>query len=97
MANDFTGNPWIVDTAAATDLTVTAFGQSTRIKLKSIRWSAEVAAAGNNAVVQDAAGRKIWEGTATGANYSESEMVEHWVSGLVVPTLDAGTLFLTLE
>ena len=97
MANDLTGNPWLVDTAAATDLTVTAFGQSTRIKVKSIRWDAEAAAAGNNAVVQDAAGRKVWGATATGANYSESEMVEHWVTGIKVATLDAGQVAITLE
>jgi len=97
VSNNLSGNPWLVDTAAATDLTVTVFGRSTRIKVKSIRWDAESAAAGNNVVVQDAAGRKIWGATATGANYSESEMVEHWVSGLAVPTLDAGQVAITLE
>src|SRR3990167_7265739 len=97
MANNLGGNPWIVDTAAATDLTVTAFGQSTRIKIKSIRWSAEGAAAGNNAIVQDAAGRKIWGGWAAGSDYSDAGRVGDWVSGRVVRTMDAGTVFITLE
>ena len=65
--------------------------------VKSIRWDAESAVAGNNAVVQDSNGKVLWSSTASGANYTEEAILETmWSNGFKVPTLDAGILYITV-
>lgn len=89
MANDLTKNPWIVDTASATNLT------DDKMRLRSIRWTG--ATAGNAATVADGAGRTIWSSLAEGPNIPQvKDFPERGldVAGLRVPTLASGTLYL---
>lgn len=89
MANDLTGDPYIIDTAAATVLsTINLF-------IKSIRWVGGTTA-GHTAVIQDQKGNVIWTSEASGANYVESEIIEQWIDGLIVPTLTSGVLYIQI-
>jgi hypothetical protein len=91
MANDLTKNPWIIDTPSALGLTELV------LKVKSLRWVGATTA-GHECVVQDGKGRVRWTSVADGANFVDSDLVEQedagW-PGLIVPTLDSGTLYLT--
>jgi hypothetical protein len=90
MANDLTGNPLIVDTAASTVLT------TENLYVKSIRWVAPAAVAGNAVAVKTPAGKMLWESTAAGANYVEEALIEaNWETGFQVPTLATGVLYIT--
>ncbi len=93
MANNLTGNPWILDTTGSTV-------SADKIRVAKIRWDAEGAAAGNNAILTNTAGRVFWAASATGVNFDhESENfigVAGDVQGLKVGTLDAGKLYVYL-
>ena len=68
------------------------------MRVKSVRWVAPSAAAGNAVVIQDANDKILWETIATGANYTEEAIVENWwMSGFKVPTLASGVLYVTLS
>lgn len=95
MSNVLTGNPLVIDTAGASTLS------TKRIEVVKIRWVSELASSGDNAVIKDGDGVTRWESVADGANYVESES---WhpdypfvVTGLIVPTLGSGTLYLYLR
>jgi hypothetical protein len=98
MALELSGNTIVIESgdAGATELTAQIYGKQTRVYVKSIRWIAPSAAAGHSAVVTDADGRRVWKADATGSHYSESELVERWIQGLIVPTLSSGELNITL-
>lgn len=89
MANDLTGNPWIIDTAGANILS------TDQIHIKSIRW-VNATTVGHHATIQNQLGKVIWDSYASGAGYIESEMIEQWFSGLIVPTLGSGILYILL-
>lgn len=66
-----------------------------RFRIKVVRWVAETAAAGNNVVLTDVLGNKVWESTASGANFTDStNLGDEFRNGLVVTAMDAGTLYL---
>lgn len=96
MSNDLTGPVIMVDSASATDLTVTMFGSRKRVFIKSIRWVAPSAAGGNLAVVTDGDGDIIWKSDAPAAHFTDSDLLEIWSDGLIVPTLATGELFIAL-
>ena len=89
MANNVAGNPWILD-AAATITTDT-------VRVAKLRWSAEAAAAGDNVVVSDSAGRVVWEAVATGTNNTvESPNLagnSGDIRGFVLTTINSGKLY----
>lgn len=89
MANDISADPWIIDTAAATVLS------TNMLNIKSIRWVGATTA-GHTAIIHDKDSNVIWSSVASGANYVESEIVEQWVHGLIVPTLASGVLYIQL-
>ena len=89
MANNFTARPWVIDTAAATVLT------GMKLRVKSFRWVG-AAAAGQACIVQDASGREVWKSLSNGANFIDESLKEEDMTGLVVPTLDAGKLYVEL-
>lgn len=82
------GNPWIVDTAA----TLT----TERVRLLGFRWVGATAAA-ESCVVTDGAGVVIWESIAAGDNYVESDLfpAARTYKGLIVATIDSGTLYVS--
>lgn len=96
MANELNGNTIVIDSAGTTEITAEIFGVQTRIKVKSIRWISPSATAGHSAVVTDADGRRVWKADADAAHYSESEWVDRWIQGMIVPTLSSGELNITL-
>ena len=98
MALELNGNTIIVESADAgsTEITAQIYGKQSRVFVKAIRWISPSAVAGHSAVVTDADGRRVWKADATASHYSESEMFERWIQGLVVPTLSSGELNITL-
>lgn len=90
MANDLTRQPLFIDTASASLISADPF------YIKSIRWVAEAALAGNEAIIQDDRSETIWHAVAAGANYTEEVLIENWWHrGFKVTTLEAGALFIT--
>lgn len=96
MANDLTSNPLVVDTAAATAVI------SSYINITKIRWydSGADIAEGDQAIVQNAAGKAVWAhrmgGVGTVADLvppvSDDFNPPLPQKGLIVPTLTHGTL-----
>lgn len=87
MSNVLTGNPWVLDTASATPVSLA------RVKISGIRWIGATAA-GHQVVVTDAGGGRIWSSMASRANYVEAydPRSERLYTGLAIPTLDSGVL-----
>ena len=94
MVNALNGHIWFVDVVDATDIDLK------HIFVKSIRWVGGATSAAGNAVVVREPGTNatLWESTASGANYVEAEILETtWPHGFEVPTLDIGTLYITMR
>lgn len=98
MANDLTGNPWVIDTASSTPVT------TEDVYLDAIRWVGATTA-GHQAVVKDNKGTPdtIYEGLANGANFidersfgAEYSGPRRVVGGLAVTTLGSGKLYIYL-
>lgn len=89
MSNDLTQDPYIIDTAAATVLS------TDNLYIKSIRWVGGTTA-GHTAIIHDQKSNIIWSSVASGANYVESEIIEQWIDGLIVPTLASGVLYIQI-
>lgn len=97
MSNVLTGDTWIIDTASATELTASIYGKRQRVFVKSIRWISPSATAGHQAIVTDGDGQRLWKAISNvSGQYSESELVERWIDGLIVPTLSSGELNITI-
>jgi hypothetical protein len=95
MAVDLTKNPWIIPfgDAGATVLS------SDRLRIEKFRWIGGTTA-GHTCVVQDAAGRKVWDSVATGANFVDDSTFltpNFNVKGLIVPTMASGILEIYLR
>ena len=101
MSNVLTGNPLVLDTAAA------AAVLSGPLNITKIRWvdyNNDIAD-GDQAVVQDAAANSVWEArcTTVGAGTTtppgaESNFVPAFrTSGLLVPTLTHGKIYIYLD
>lgn len=93
MANNFTSNPWIIDTAGATVLS------NDLLRVRGVRWVGGTTA-GHQAIITNAAGKVMWESLASGANNVEADNIQgspgaNW-AGLVVPTLGSGRLYIEL-
>ena len=94
MANDFTGNPWKIDSSP---FPVTATTE--RMRVKKVRWVGPNTA-GHTAVITDTAGRILWESRANAANdFVADDLIEtsgpdDW-KGVKVSALDSGTLYIT--
>ncbi len=88
MANDLTTNPIRIDTTVGAS-------HAFRLYIKSIRW-VDAAAADDDVVITNTAGATIWEAVATAVNYSEEDLIERWVDGIIVTTLSAGVIWIEL-
>lgn len=99
MANDFTSNPFIIDTPGATDLLVPVAGA--KISITKLRWVVGTGGvAGDNVSVTNSAGKEIWAkfNTVTAATSFEEDAEENFipplpVKGLKVPTMSRGKLY----
>jgi hypothetical protein len=95
MANDFTANPWAIDTAYST---VVSPGHITgsMVKAISVTWSDQVAA-GDQVVIKDVNGKIIVDAKAQAANTAIILAVPSWTRGFLVPTLVSGRLSVTVQ
>jgi len=97
MANDITGNPWILDTAA------TVVGSGTVVKILKMVFYAGTA--GDDLDVQNGAGKSIWKVKAAAAatNYEDYAGVPFNIpdifitDGLIVGTIDGGELWVWVK
>ena len=85
MANNFTANPWVVDTVMATPITQ-------NVKLSNVIWTEQVAA-GDQLVAKDQAGNVILDIKASSANIVQTLGNFQWVNGLQVTTLTSGKVY----
>lgn len=91
MANDISGNPLIIDTAAATNV----WPQGGNLNVRHFEF-VDYAAGTDNVIVTDRNGRRVWSanGTADLDNIISQEI--GWIRGLIVPTLSSGKLYVYL-
>jgi hypothetical protein len=93
MANNVSRNPLVIDTAGGSPIT------TQQLRIRKLRWVGG-SAAGHQAIVQDQFGNVFWESIAAGANYVEetdfsTDLTQRTVvSGLTVPTLGSGKLYI---
>lgn len=103
MANDLTSNPFILDTAAGTDLLVPTAGA--RIQVSKFRWVVGTGGvAGDSISVTDSAGKEKWASfhTVTAATTSEEDSESDFfppleMKGLKLPTMARGKLYVYLD
>lgn len=94
MANDFSANPWSIDTVFATPIAKNHITNN-MIYIKSITWS-DMAAAGQ-VIVQDRNGKLIQDSISVTANTTVIMNNPGWVEGLQVPTLTSGKLSIVVS
>lgn len=97
MANDFTGNPWVIDTAYST-LPSPGHIAGSMVKAISVTWSDSTLAA-DQVIMTQVNGKPIVDAKAGVANAPPVIIAQpSWVRGILVPTLAAGTkLSITVE
>ncbi len=97
MANDFTGNPWVIDTAYST---IPSPGHITgsMVKAISITWS-DTTNAADAVTITQINGKPIVDAKAGVASAPALIIAQpSWVRGILVPTLAAGSkLSITIE
>jgi len=91
MANNLTGNPLVIDTAA----TITTYPT----KVKFMRWTPTTT--GDDLLVVDNAGNTIWTYKALAADANQGITFDLTLdgavcNGIVVSTIDNGTLYIYL-
>lgn len=87
MANDFSTNPYYIDTAFTTGDVL-----HRNHRVQSIVWTNQVAA-GDQLTILDGAGKTIVNSKAIGANQDGNfNFVNGWFFGIQVPTLASGVL-----
>jgi len=102
MANDFSSNPFVIDTPGATDLLVPTAGA--RLAITKLRWVVGTGGvAGDNISVTNSAGKEIWSkfDTVTAATTYEEDAESDFIpplvtKGLKVPTMSRGKLYVYL-
>lgn len=90
MANDLSSNPWKIDTASSTAV------WDQPVYVKRFHWM-EPTTDGHSVSVTDKNGKAVWPdftALAGGDGMVYEHVVEGWVDGLIVPTLDSGTLLI---
>ena len=90
MANDITGNPWILDTAGS--VTTSPF------KCQYLKWTPTTD--GDDLLIVDNAGNTVWSLKAIAADSNQGidykEPIEGVINGLSITTIDNGTLYVYL-
>jgi hypothetical protein len=90
MANDITGNPWILITAE--EITDKPF------RCKYLEWTPTTS--GDDLLVVDNAGNTIWTRKTIAADsnqgISEEKRIDGVLNGMTITTIDHGTLYVYL-
>lgn len=95
MANDFTANPWTIDTPYATAPSSGHIAQS-MVRANYLTWTN--AAAGATLLVKDRNGKTIMNAVQQAtANVPIVLSNPGWVNGLFVPTLSSGVLSVGIQ
>lgn len=89
MANDFTANPWSIDTVFAAPIAKNHITNN-MIYIKSITWSDM--AAGASLLMQDRNSKPVIDSVSVTANTTVIVNNPGWVLGMQVPTLSSGKL-----
>lgn len=89
MANDFTGNSWIIDTVMAAPYTSVVF-------IEDIKWD-EQANAGDQLVIKRGNGKILVDTKAQAANVSERTGKVGHVEGFQVTTLASGKVMVFIK
>lgn len=84
MANDFTSNPWSIDTAYST-IPSPGHIAGSMVKAISITWSDQ--AVGGALIIKDRNGKTIVDAISALANTPVVVAAPSWVAGIFVPTL----------
>ena len=95
MANDLTQNPFILDTAHASNVLTTE-----KLRVKGVRWVAATTA-GHTATLKDGSGKIVWTSVAAGANNVEADKIYgdmrgQNLDGLMCTALQSGKLYVEL-
>jgi len=88
MPNDFSANPWSIDTTFAAPIAKNHITNN-MIYIKSITWSDM--AAGGLLLIQDRNGKTIQDSISVTANTTVILNNPGWVEGIQVPTLNANS------
>ena len=91
MANDSTGNPWKLDTAATIS--------TSPVFVKYMRWTPTTD--GDDLLVVNNAGDYVWSIKAIAADSNQAidykEEINGWVNGFIITTIDNGTLYVHIK
>ena len=92
MANDFSGNPWVIDTAFAA---VPSAGHITNslLRVTSIVWT-DQAAQGDQVVLTQVNGKPLLDAKTNAPNTPIVLGNPQWIRGLLVPTLSSGKVYI---
>lgn len=72
---------------------INALGTSGRLKITGIRWVGATTAT-HQAIITNSDGRVIWESVCNAANFVDESNILFWLrDGLLIDTLDSGTLY----
>lgn len=89
MANDFTGNPWVIDTPYST-IPSPGHIAGSNVKIISLTWTNQ-ANAGDEVLVTRVNGKPIMDSKTNNPNTAIVLGNVDWVEGVLVPTLAAGS------
>lgn len=88
MANNLTGNPWVIDTAGSIF--------SGEVRIDRIAWK-NATTLNHTVLIVDSAGNMIFEDFASGATYNTSEPRGRIYTGVTVTTLNSGKLYIDVD
>lgn len=93
MANDFSGNPIVLDTfSAAVDVRSSlGYAAGTPLKVKYIEWQTPTAQNDTAAITDAASGRSIFTETCTTAKQSIIKYINDWVDNLYIAISGVGS------
>ena len=88
MANDLTGNPWVIDTIGVLTTSPTF--------VERVAWK-NASTQGHTTKIVDSRGDTVFEHFAPGAVTNVSEPIMHIYDGLEVTTLQSGKLYILVR
>lgn len=92
MANDFSSNPYFIDTAFSSGEVLLR-----NHRIRSVVWTNQVTA-GDVLLVKDGDGKTIINAKASAANTNEAfSFMDGWFFGIQVPTLASGVLLVYVK
>lgn len=88
MANNFTSNPWVLDTVMTTPY-------KAYVRIRDISWT-DQGAAGDQLLIQDMNGNTVVDAKASAANVFERFGQLGWVDGFKLVTLTSGKVIVAV-